>query len=120
MNIHYLKKIRKRYEWYFNPQGFPVLLDKKLRTVQVYNVEYVLQITGHINWTELIEKSWVKKDTPNKEVAFYVLKQVLYRYIGEAMPNHTKRTNYNMAKKRLDNLKGKKSYENNNTDTQNM
>lgn len=117
MNIHYLRKIRKRYEWYFNSQGFPVLLDKLNKIVQVYNVEYVKLCTGVNDWQELIDNGSVTPGTSNQEVAFTVMKVHLYRYIGESRDARKTRRNYLMATKRFEKLKGKKSYENNNSNT---
>lgn len=40
MKTKLLKKIRKRYEWYFNNDGFPVLIDHDKKSVTLYDVEY--------------------------------------------------------------------------------
>lgn len=40
MKTKLLKKIRKRYEWYFNNDGFPVLIDHYKKSVTLYDVEY--------------------------------------------------------------------------------
>ena len=43
MKVKVLKKLRKRYDWYFNTDGFPVLIDHIKKTVTLYDVEYLCQ-----------------------------------------------------------------------------
>lgn len=39
MKVKLLKKLRKKYSWYFNKDKFPVLLNHELKTVIVYDVD---------------------------------------------------------------------------------
>jgi hypothetical protein len=39
MKVKLLKKIRKKYNWYFNKEGFPVLINHYKQTATIYNVE---------------------------------------------------------------------------------
>ena len=41
MRTKLLKKLRKRYVWYFNTNLFPVLIDHNKQKVLVYDVEYL-------------------------------------------------------------------------------
>ena len=43
MRTKLLKKLRKRYGWYFNNDGFPVLLNHYEKTVTLYDVEYLCE-----------------------------------------------------------------------------
>jgi hypothetical protein len=47
MKTKLLKKIRKRYEWYFNNDGFPVLIDHYKKIVTLYDVEYCTTRLGY-------------------------------------------------------------------------
>lgn len=40
MKTKLLKKIKKRYNWYFNKENYPVLIDHYTKLVTVYSVEY--------------------------------------------------------------------------------
>ena len=40
MKTKLLRKIRKRYQWYFNKDGYPVLLDMMEETAKLYDLEY--------------------------------------------------------------------------------
>jgi hypothetical protein len=41
MKVKLLKKLRKRYSWYFNNDNFPVLIDHHNKSVRIYDLEYV-------------------------------------------------------------------------------
>lgn len=47
MKTKLLKEIRKRYEWYFNNDGFPVLIDHYKKIVTLYDVEYCTTRFGY-------------------------------------------------------------------------
>jgi len=47
MRTKLLKKIRKRYEWYFNNDGYPVLIDHYKKLVTLYDVEYCAKRYGY-------------------------------------------------------------------------
>jgi len=40
MKTKLLKKIHKRYNWYFNSEKNPVLIDKFLKTATIYDIEF--------------------------------------------------------------------------------
>ena len=44
MKIKLLKKIRKRYNWYFNKEKYPVLIDHKKKIAKVYDLEYCCKV----------------------------------------------------------------------------
>ena len=46
MKVKLLKKIRKKYNWYFNKEGFPVLINHDKQTATVYNLELACLITN--------------------------------------------------------------------------
>lgn len=52
MKTKLLKKIRKRYLWYFNKQGYPVLIDKKKQTAKLYDLEYLMQQNNY-TWDDV-------------------------------------------------------------------
>lgn len=41
MKVKLLKKVRKRYNWYFNNDKFPVLIDHHTKSCRVYDIEYL-------------------------------------------------------------------------------
>ena len=43
MKTKLLKKLRKKYDWYFNADGFPVLINHIKKAVTLYDVEYLCQ-----------------------------------------------------------------------------
>ena len=47
MKTKLLKKLHKRYDWYFNADGFPVLIDHDKKSVTLYDIEYLCQRTGY-------------------------------------------------------------------------
>ena len=59
MKIKLLKKLRKRYNWYFNKDKFPVLIDHLEKTATVYDLEYV---SGRAKYTMEDVKEKVKVD----------------------------------------------------------
>lgn len=42
MKTKLLKRLHKRYDWYFNNEGYPVLIDKWFKNVKAYTEEYCL------------------------------------------------------------------------------
>ena len=46
MKVKLLKKIRKKYNWYFNKDGFPVLINHHKQTATVYNLELACKLTS--------------------------------------------------------------------------
>jgi hypothetical protein len=40
MKVKLLRKLHKRYDWYFNKSGFPVLIDHEKKKALLYDVEY--------------------------------------------------------------------------------
>ena len=49
MKVKLLKKLRKRYAWYFNKNKFPVLIDHKKRSVTIYDLDYLM---NKLSYTE--------------------------------------------------------------------
>jgi hypothetical protein len=49
MKVKLLKKLRKRYDWYFNKNKFPVLIDHKKRSVTIYDLDYLM---NRLSYTE--------------------------------------------------------------------
>jgi hypothetical protein len=43
MKVKLLKKIKARYNWYFNKDSFPVLIDHKEKRVTIYDLEYMCE-----------------------------------------------------------------------------
>lgn len=44
MKVKLLKKLRKRYNWYFNKDNFPVLIDHTEQEVTLYDLEYMCNL----------------------------------------------------------------------------
>lgn len=40
MKTKLLKKLKKKYDWYFNKDGFPVLINHYTKTVVIYDYEF--------------------------------------------------------------------------------
>lgn len=47
MKVKLLKKLHKKYSWYFNKDGFPVLIDHIEESVTLYDLEYMSNLTGY-------------------------------------------------------------------------
>lgn len=47
MKVKLLRKVRKRFEWYFNRSGYPILIDKKRKHATVYDLDYCLRRSGY-------------------------------------------------------------------------
>jgi hypothetical protein len=43
MRTKLLKKLHKTYDWYFNNDGFPLLINHYKKSVTLYDVEYLCQ-----------------------------------------------------------------------------
>ena len=43
MKTKLLKKLHKTYDWYFNNDGFPVLINHVKKSATLYDVEYVCE-----------------------------------------------------------------------------
>lgn len=46
MKVKLLKKIHSRYSWYFNVDGYPVLVDHKRESVKAYTLGYCMNVTN--------------------------------------------------------------------------
>jgi hypothetical protein len=76
MKAKLLKKLRKKYNWYFNKDGFPILIKHVTKTVIVYDLEYCCNLFAYT--PEDLEK-YVK--VPHQKWALRLLKRdILTRY----------------------------------------
>jgi len=75
MKVKLLKKLRKRYNWYFNKDNFPVLIDHHYKNVTIYDLEYCMGVVkytlqdveakvkvSHTEWALRFLKSDILKD----------------------------------------------------------
>lgn len=92
MKTKLLKKIRKRYEWYFNNDGFPVLIDHYKKSVTLYDVEYC---TTRFNYKVEDLPTIVK--VPLQEWAIRILKTDILSQYGWNISN----VRYKIAVSRL-------------------
>jgi hypothetical protein len=69
MKVKLLKKLRKKYNWYFNKDGFPVLIDHSNKIATVYDLEYLAK---RANYT--LEEIEVKVKVDHTEWAIRWLK----------------------------------------------
>lgn len=47
MKVKLLKRLHKRYSWYFNKEKFPVLIDHLNKRVTVFDVEQCCALNGY-------------------------------------------------------------------------
>lgn len=71
MKTKLLRKIRKRFDWYINSKGFPVLLDKAKKSVVVIDVPYLKDFfdMSDKDVTEQVEvrlEEWAWRNLKNK------------------------------------------------------
>jgi hypothetical protein len=59
MKVKLLKKLHKKYSWYFNNDKFPVLIIHSQKTVRLYDLEY---LTNRFNYSLEDIKEKVKVD----------------------------------------------------------
>ena len=77
MKVKLLKKIRKRYSWYFKKDKTPILIDHSNKTVEVYDVDYVSK--AH-NYTEQQIQNDVK--VPLKEWCYRWFRVDIFKTFG--------------------------------------
>ena len=88
MKTKLLKKIRKSFNWYINPSGFPVLINHLNRTVTLINVA---ELKRYYDYKDDSYKESV--EVTMQEWAWRNLKQRMYKKFGYDITNHW----YNMA-----------------------
>jgi hypothetical protein len=90
MKTKLLRKIRKRYDWFFNKDGFPVLIDNFKKIVTIYDFEYMC------NYYEFsLEDVKEKVKVSHQEWAIRRLKLDILGNYGFSM----NRGNYRLAKR---------------------
>lgn len=92
MKTKLLKKLHKRYSWYFNKEGFPVLLNHKKERVILYDIEYCMNLN---NYTP--EDVLVKIKVPYQEWALRIMKRDILTSFGWDI----ERVRYKIAKNKL-------------------
>lgn len=97
MKTKLLKKLKKRFDWYFNQNKYPVLIDKKNKSVVVYNLEFCLNKTGY-SFSEYETKVEVSRD----EWALRIFKRDLLKTYGWTV----NKSFYNKALTKLKSKKG--------------
>ena len=94
MKVKLLKKIHKKYNWYFNKNNFPVLIDHYKKNVELYDLEYMC---NRFNYTMEDVKEKVKVD--HTEWALRCLKKDILDEYGW----NISRVRYKLAIKRYKN-----------------
>lgn len=77
MKTKLLKKIRKRFIWYINSEGFPVIIDKKEKSFGTINLT---SLKKYYNYTDDSWKDEIEIDI--KEWAWRNLKQRMLKPFG--------------------------------------
>jgi len=77
MKTKLLKKIRKRFNWYFNVNGFPVLIDHYYKKVTVYDLEFCMNYNKYS-----LEDVEAKVKCSHNEWALRHMKQKVFNSIG--------------------------------------
>jgi hypothetical protein len=86
MKVKLLKKLRKKYSWYFNNEKCPVLINHKTKNVIVFNLKYCMK---PINYTlEDVEKT---VEIDHKLWFFRVFKKHLLGKYGWTVDKNTYR-----------------------------
>lgn len=77
MKTKLLKKIRKRFDWYINIDGFPILIDHKEKTVKIIDTNAaILYWRLNSNYVpEVSEQEWTWRN----------MKQRMYKTFGFSM-----------------------------------
>ena len=88
MKTKLLKKLHKRYNWYFNKDGFPVLIDHIKKEAFVYDVEFLCNRFGY-----KVEDLPTLVKVPLTEWALRNLKMDILKEYGWSM----RRCNYKAA-----------------------
>lgn len=65
MKTKLLRKVRKRYEYFFNPSGNLVILDNKKKSSDLYFS--IAGFISHLNWTEQSSGVAMRKSKQKKE-----------------------------------------------------
>ena len=102
MKAKLLKKIRKRFNWYINKEGFPVLIDHLKKEAEIINVEFCKQ---HYNYQQHDIEALI--EVPLREWAWRTIKDIMLKQFGYKYINHW----YNLATKREKRGKNKSNYD---------
>ncbi len=100
MKTKLLKKIRKQFSWYFNKDGFPVVINHEKQEVDIYDLEYCSKRIGYT-----LEEVEVKVKVSHQEWALRLLKNDILKPYGYKL----QRNWYKLAVKKL---KQKQAHEN--------
>lgn len=92
MKVKLLKKLRKRYNWYFNKDKFPILIDHLREKATVYDLDYLM---NRFDYSLEKVKENVKVD--HTEWALRWLKTDILGYYGWSMS----RINYRLANRKF-------------------
>lgn len=88
MKVKLLKKIKKRYNWYFNKAKYPILIDHLSKKAVIYDLEYCIERSG-------VKIEDVKCE--HTEWALRLLKQDILTKYGWFFTERWNRLNYKLA-----------------------
>lgn len=83
MKVKLLKKIRKRFTYYWNSKGFPVLVDHYKQQTTVFDVDYCKEIHKYSD-----EDVATKLEIPVEEWAMRHMKSYVGKYYGKNFMDH--------------------------------
>ena len=96
MKVKLLKKLRKRYNWYFNKDNFPVLIDHKEETVDIYDLESIM---NRVNYS--LEDVEAKVKVSHPEWALRFLKKDILGSFGWSLDKIRYKHSYKKYKRKL-------------------
>lgn len=91
MKIKLLKKIRKRFSWYWNKDNFPVLIDHKTKSVDVLDLEYLKKYNSYTDEEVKTNVQCTIEEWAQRHLFNYITKPYGYSY---------KNLRYNIATRR--------------------
>lgn len=95
MQVKLLKKVRKRYNWYLNSNGFPVLMDHRKKEVTVIDLEYYRTYFKYETIQEVKEAIQV----PEQTVCWRLLLTIMLKDFGYTIGNRWYRIAMNKSKR---------------------
>lgn len=106
MKVKLLKKIRRRYDWYINTKGNPVLYNKLTENYLVIDEEYYKKKFGQDSLLHLVIGEGGIWST--KTVLFNYMLDLMFRTFGHSYGKKTDRRMKLIVQRRLKPLNGKK------------
>ena len=95
MKVKLLKKVRKKYNWYLNSEGFPVLMDYRKKEVSVIDLDYYKRYFKYDSIQEVKDSIQV----PEKVVCWRLLLTIMLKDFGYTIGNRWYKIAINKSKR---------------------